>query len=95
MNRVSITRTKFTNLANGKETFGYRMYDDHGCSYANTFTDENGASTLPEDDLDLLAEIVGCPINDETSAMLAAVEENGVEIDGEWYDWLQIQDLFK
>lgn len=35
--KVNVVHTKFTNLENGNETYGVRIYDEFGSTYDNTF----------------------------------------------------------
>lgn len=90
-NRVTITSTKFVNTKEGHDTLGFRMYDDEGQAYDNTW------DAIPDNDLDVLAKIKDESYNKEVVAMLDFIQENenGISIDGTWYDWDEIKHLFK
>jgi hypothetical protein len=90
-NRVTITSTKFVNVKeDNSETLGFRMYDDEGQMYDNTW------DAIPDEDLDVLAKVIkesSGPVSD----MLDFIQLNqkGIYIDGSWYDWDDIKHLFE
>jgi hypothetical protein len=87
-NYITIQPTKFTNVRTGEETFGYRIYDENGQIYDNTWKD------IPEDDLDVLERVLQEP-SDVAGDMLDFVRENktGIYIGEEFYSWKQIKDI--
>jgi hypothetical protein len=89
-NRVTITSTKFVNIKEGSDTLGFRMYDDEGQQYDNTW------ESIPDNDLDVLAKVKDESDNKEVVAMLDFIQEveSGISIDGTWYDWDEIKHLF-
>jgi hypothetical protein len=89
MNMITLQATKFVNMPSGEETFGYRMYDNHGQAYNNTL------EKIPEDDLELL-EIVMQSDEIQISDMLDFLLEyaKGLYINGEWYNWCDIKHLW-
>ena len=86
MNKINLVSTKFTNIKSGEESFGYRIYDDYSSEYNNLL------DTPIDDDLDLLAQAI-----EDSHEMLDFVRENetGVDINGTWYDWEEIQPVFE
>ena len=89
MHSVSLQLTKFVNMPQGSETFGYRIYDDYGQSYDNTH------ECLIEDDLELLGNVMDS--GDETAtAILDFLLENakGITINDNWYEWDEIRHLW-
>jgi hypothetical protein len=89
-NRVNLVSTKFVNVKENHETFGFRMYDDEGQEYDNTWKE------IPENDLDVLAKVINESKNIQIMSMLDCIDENkeGIFVDSEWYDWEQIKHLF-
>lgn len=87
---INLVATTFkANAASIPDTYGYRIYDDYAKAY-----DNNSESPI-EDDLDLL-EYALQSSDDEVKTMLDFVKEhqNGMNINGEWYDWDQIKECF-
>ena len=95
MNRVCLVATKFTDIATARaETYGFRLYDDHGQNYDNT------AESPITDDLELLKWALEMHPIKEDSDMSdclneVAVNKKGMEINGQWYDWDEIKHLFE
>ena len=89
-NRVNLVSTKFVNVKENCETFGFRMYDDNVQTYDNTW------DFIPDDDLDVLTKVILNSNTDLVEEMLDYIHSNeiGISIDGEWYDWEQIEHLF-
>ena len=95
MSKLCLVATKFENIAQGDVSYGFRMYDDYMTAYDNLMK-------APElDDLKLLEYALNTYVKGSSSdgeicgALLYLKEsENGIEINGEWYDWEQIKDLF-
>lgn len=90
MNRVSLIRTKFTDLRSGDENYGYRIYDDYAQEYS-MFPD----NTKPkEDDGEFLKDVSnGCPSG--VTEMIDWAMEHGMYIDDVWYGAEEIQNLLK
>ena len=91
-NQIELKRTKFTNLADGYESFGYRIYDSYGSDYNNMLIE----SEIPKDDLDLIRLAKDEYSTDVVASMFDHIEEMESEIfvDGEMYEWKDIKHLF-
>lgn len=89
-NHINIEPTEFTNARNGEISYGVRVYDDHACTYQNSW------DSIPDDDLDVL-QLTMESADDVTNDMLDFVKENesGLYIGSEWYNWCDIRHLFK
>jgi hypothetical protein len=90
-NHVTIQATRFTNLPQGTETLGFRIYDDYNAAYCNTL------ESIPENDIELLELILGDYASDDTTDILSYVEEHekGIEINGNYYSWDEIAPSFE
>lgn len=95
MSKVCIQTTEFKNVPQGTTTKGFRIYDDYGSFYDNTW------DNIPESDTDILDKIIedhgGKSAGDDPIRGLIdwiREEECGVEINGQWYDWDEIKDSF-
>lgn len=88
MNTVRIEPTKFTDVRDGTETYGYRIYDNYGSHYDNTL------ESIPDDDLELLKIVVEND-SDIITDMLNHLNEkgNGLEIGNVWYDYSEIKHI--
>ena len=89
MNKVTIQPTIFENHPLGTRTYGYRIYDDCGQTYCNTW------EFIPDDDLDILRQVL--EDYDETAqAMLTYISDSecGLLIGQEPYSWDRIKHLF-
>ncbi len=86
MSRVSLVATKFVNVKSGEESFGYRLYDDYDSVYNNMW------NFIPDNDLDFLELAL-----EDGHGMFDFLQENelGIDINGTWYDWNEIEHLFK
>jgi hypothetical protein len=72
----------------GEVTKGYRLYDEYGQTYCNTW------QTIPEDDLEILElAIKDADDNAKTFFNFMKETESGITINGEWYDFEQVEDL--
>jgi hypothetical protein len=89
---TSIVRTKFINMADEKESYGYRMYNGNLNTYCNCLE----KSDLPEDDLELLAKVKNDPIDDTCESMLEVVEsmEEAIWIGNNMYSWDEVKHIF-
>lgn len=92
MNRVTLQATKFTNIPQKTEMFGFRMYDSYGQTY-----DNSSAETEAEivDDFELLQ--LACKSTDKAVLeMLSYLEsmKQGIAINGEYYEWADIKHLW-
>jgi len=95
-NNVAIQTTEFKNVPSGEVTKGFRIYDDYGCYYDNNW------ESIPEDDIEILEMVIDTHdprcrgVDDPIRDMLKFIkeEEKGVNINGEWYDWDTIKELF-
>lgn len=88
-NKANIVTCEF-HSGNGVITKGYRIYDEYGKTYNNTW------ESIPTDDLQVLAEVLKDD-DDVTRSVLDFVEENenGISINDTYYDWAEIKHLFK
>jgi len=89
MNSPALIATTFTDLS-GHVSYGYRLYDNYGKTYCNM------SSCLIEDDLELLQFAIR--EEDEFSETLFAFlseEQQGLEINNEFYDFDLIKDVLK
>jgi hypothetical protein len=89
MNKVTIQPTIFENHPQGTKTFGYRMYDDYGQTYLNTW------ESIPDDDIDILTMIIDSEDEIEVAMINHLLDRcQGLFIGDEWYEWDQIKHLF-
>ena len=90
-NRLVIEPTEFKNVRSGETTLGVRIYDDYGQQYINTW------DSIPNDDMEVLKEVIKGEWGSEIETMLYNVRENelGIFIADSWYDWDEIKDLFE
>ena len=81
MNNLYIVGTEFKCPKTGKVQYGYRVYNDTGSHY------ETGWDSVPNDDLDLLREVVeNCEVIAIKEMLIdAANVGNSVNVNGEWY----------
>lgn len=89
MNRVTIEPTKFHNQRSGEITFGFRMYDDEGQSYDNTW------ESIPDDDLEVLDKVMQSD-DFQVIGMLDFLLEHGLglNIGNIFYAWDNIKHLW-
>ncbi|UCG02539.1 MAG: hypothetical protein JSW11_00815 [Candidatus Heimdallarchaeota archaeon] len=87
MNIVTIQPTEFKNVRTGEITYGFRMYDDHGQTYDNTW------ETIPDDDMEVLSLIMESS-DKETEEMIDDTIGTGLYIGNEWYPWKEIEHLW-
>ena len=94
LDAVTIVRTKFTNMSNGNETYGYRMYSGNG---QNTYCNGLSKEDIPTDDLELLQMIKDSPVDDTCETMLDGLSEleEAIFIDEEMYSWDDIKDIIE
>jgi hypothetical protein len=73
----------------GAKTYGFRMYDDYSKTY------DNNSSSLIVDDMELLEYAIGCG-DSEVTGMIEFLSENeqGMTINGTWYDYEEIKIYF-
>src|SRR5439155_26168893 len=96
-NTVTIKRTKFEDMIGGDVSYGYRIYDNYSPTicHVDMFPSEKD---VPESDLDLLKLINrDSQSNEDIDEILNYCHENrsGLEIDGTWYDWSEIQAILE
>ena len=86
---MDLVATEFKNTVEGTSTFGFRLYDSYGKTYGN------GSSVPIEGDLALL-EYALTDMDEETKLAFDNIKEmqNGLNINGTWYDWDEIKDCF-
>lgn len=87
-NQITIEPTEFINVRSGEKTFGFRLYDDYGQTYDNTW------DSILDDDMEILKKVMK---SDDAfvSDAISFIRENekGIDIGGEWYDWEQIKHI--
>jgi len=90
-NQVSLTRTKFVNLVDNTETFGYRIYDDYDCSYNNFYCQDD---LHIKDDL-LFLETILDSLDKTAAAIIDFVIEmgSGITIDGNYYEFNSLKEI--
>lgn len=90
MNRVTIQTTVFENYPQGDKTYGYRMYDDHGQTYLNTW------ESIPNDDLEIVQQVIDDGDETAQSMLMFCLEhEVGLYVCNEWYEWDKIKHLLE
>jgi len=89
-NRISIDPTEFRNVRSGQKTLGVRVYDDYSTAYDNNW------DSIPDDDLDVIEKVLECD-NKEIQAIMDFVKEEkkGIDVDGTYYDWDEIKEVFQ
>ena len=75
MNRIYIEPTKFTNLRDGEEYFGWRAFDDYAQAYDNTWE----KADIPDDDISFLIRKLGGAIYGDRRYGRVFVGHNGAE----------------
>ena len=87
---ITLEATNFDAHILGTKSYGFRIYDEYSKAY-----DNNSESPI-FDDIDLLKYALTV---DETFSkmMLDYVKKNeqGIIINGQWYDWDEIKDNFE
>lgn len=87
MNKITLTRTKFTDIKSGQESYGYRIYDDYGSSYAMF-----DKAQVPERDDDFL-KVVSNGCDEQVAEMIQYSLEHGMYIDDLWYSSEKIEEI--
>lgn len=81
-NRVEIVRTKFTDLHDGFEIGGVRVFDEYSKEYHQW-------DDVPEDDMDLLVKAIDSMVNATDNSLEFAVTNHlSITIDDKTYDWV-------
>lgn len=89
MNIITLQPTTFIDHPTGDKTYGYRIYDDYGQTYDNTW------ATMLDDDLDMLRQVMDCGDQIAQNMIEFMIEQgNGLYIGGTWYSWDEIKHLF-
>jgi hypothetical protein len=89
-NRVGIIRTEFKDMTTGIVSYGFRMYDDYEGVYSNLYEE----SIKDLSDMELLREASElCSVKDSDMLVAVAENEDGVEIDGTYYEWDEIKSI--
>ena len=86
-NRIHLTRTKFTNLTGGNETFGYRLYDDYATVYENIFDSESDLA------VDVNEENFWKVLDNHDEFADVDAFGTGMFFDGDWYDGEEIKEI--
>jgi hypothetical protein len=91
MNRVEIIRTTFVDGRDGDKSYGYRIHDDHECTY-NNMMDPKFFKLSP---IDAFVQVIETA-SDTTQQMIDYIEfsQTGVSIDYEYLTWDEIKHLF-
>jgi len=89
MNRVTIQPTIFENHPQGDKTYGYRIYDDYGQTYYNSW------ESMLTDDMEILQNVMDYG-DDIAQDILSFLFENGkgLYIGDTWYNFEEIQHLW-
>jgi hypothetical protein len=82
MNRPCIQRTVFKNYGSNDESYGYRIYDDHGQSYCNIMEEKD----LKLSDPDFLRKAHET-FDDVADSIFDFALERGIYIDDNWYEF--------
>ena len=93
MNRVYIEPTKFTNLRDGKEYFGWRAYDDYAQAYDNTWE----KNAISDDGVAFLKRVLEMNDDETLWSMLdfCAENEHGVYVSDTLVDWQELSSLLE
>jgi len=86
MNRPCIQRTVFQNYGSGDESYGYRMYDNHGQTYCNVM-DKNDLA-LPDREFLLKAKKT---FDEVADGLFDFALGNGIYVDDIWYDFAYLE----
>jgi len=83
-NTITLVTTKFTNVVDGNETHGYRIYDNYGSTYNNC------ADNAIIDDMSLLSYVYenGC---ESSHTMLDFAVDDGIHINGTYYEGNEVE----
>jgi hypothetical protein len=95
-NRLYLIRTKFTDLVDNNETFGWRIFDSYEHLYSNHL--DNADQLFPGKDLELLKVVIAALSeypNFDPTGMVDFIKLSGIDIDGTWYDANQLKKLFE
>jgi hypothetical protein len=89
-NRVEIVTCEFHNVfgtrKTGEVTKGYRIYDDYGMTYGNTW------ESMPEDDGDILRAIRD-EADQAADTMIDFALEHGLSINGNFHESEEVQKM--
>ncbi len=90
-NQVSIIRTVFRDFATGDETFGFRVYDDHGQDYCNLLQKDD----LEREDKEFLQR-VKANRSEVIDSLIDFVFENekGVFVDDTFYQFAEFKEMW-
>jgi len=85
---ITIQPTEFKNVRTGEKTLGYRIYDENGQTYDNTWQD------IPNNDMDVLEKVLEAP-SDIAGDMFDFIRQNktGIYIGEEYYSWRRISKI--
>ena len=85
--RVTFIPTKFIDVRTGRESLGYRAYDDHAQAYDNTW------DSIPDNDRHFLRKVLAESACDVVGEMLdyCRQTESGLYVVPRWYDYAQIR----
>lgn len=89
-NRAVLEPTKFISVRSGRESYGYRFYDDYAGTYCNNL------DSIPEDDLEFLKLVMESGLDEVGRGIMDFIieEEHGVYIGDTWYEWDKIKHVF-
>lgn len=100
-NRVYLTSTIFTNKVTGETSEGFRIYDDYSCHYNNQYGEYGINGKLPDDDLDLLSEVIRLSkegeYTDFSNFIYTTLDDMdlSIEINGNNYSYEDYKDLLQ
>ena len=85
--RVTFIPTKFIDVRTGRESLGYRAYDNHAQTYDNTW------DAIPDNDRHFLRKVLTGSACDVVGEMLdyCRQTESGLYVVPRWYDYAQIR----
>lgn len=87
-NQVTIEPTRFVDERTGRETLGFRVYDDYEQTYCNNM------SSIPGDDLEFFRMALE-NIDNALDLMLdyMCMNEKGITIGNEFYDFEEVKSI--
>lgn len=82
-NQAFIIRTKFIDLVDGEDSYGFRIFDNYDSVYHNMWV---SANYIPQNNQDLIKYCLDNDIG--TEIIEFSIEEHGgIDIDGKWEEY--------
>lgn len=89
---VCIVRTEFKNITDGEVSYCFRLFDDYEAMYSNLY----GPEIKDMSDMDLLREASQlCSEKDSEMLVSLCDNEDGIDIDGTYYEWDEIMSILE